>query len=336
MPDDGAPDSSLKNFLVESGLVRGDETAGWTLLPGGVSCDVWRVDLPDRSLCIKRALARLRVAAEWWAPVERNATEWAWFEVVRDIAPEAVPRLLAHDARRGVFAMEYLSPDRFPLWKQRLLEGRCDPAVAAAVGNILGRIHAATANDSRLAAQFATDTSFHALRIAPYLLAAAEQRPEVGQELRDIAAHTQVTRHALVHGDVSPKNILIGPGGPVFLDAECAWYGDPAFDVAFCLNHLVLKALLRPDMARDLSRAFGALCKAYFSQADWEARDGLERRVARLLPALMLARVDGKSPVEYLGGAQQDIVRGFAIDRLKANYADLANFYPVWRKYLGD
>lgn len=98
-----------------------------------------------------------------------------------------------------------------------------------------------------------------------------------------------------MHGDVSPKNILIGPRGPVFLDAEGAWYGDPAFDVAFCLNHIVLKALVRADMASDLSRAFSKLCGAYFSQADWEARDGLEQRVGRLLPALMLARIDGKS-----------------------------------------
>jgi aminoglycoside phosphotransferase (APT) family kinase protein len=335
MPVDGAPDASLGDFLLESGLARDGESAVWTLLPGGASCVVWRVDLPGRGLCVKRALAKLRVAAEWLAPVERNASEWAWFEVLRDIAPNAVPLLLAHDTRRGVFAMEYLHPDRFLLWKQLLLDGHCDPEVAAAVGSLLGRIHAATANDTGIAARFATDTIFYALRIAPYLLATAERRPEVSQELHDIAAHTQQMRRALVHGDVSPKNILIGPRGPVFLDAECAWYGDPAFDVAFCLNHLVLKALVRTDMTADLSHAFAALCEAYFSGVDWEARDGLEQRVGRLLPALMLARVDGKSPVEYPGNAQQGTVRSFALDRLRSGSADLKDFYPSWRKHLG-
>jgi hypothetical protein len=160
MPIDGAPDVSLGDFLLESGLARDGESAVWTLLPGGVSGDVWRVDLPGRSLCVKRALARLRVAAECLAPVERNASEWAWFEVARGVAPNAAPLLLAHAARRGVFAMEYLPPDRFPLWKQLLLDGHCDPEVAAAVRSVLRKIHAATANDTDIAARFATDAVF--------------------------------------------------------------------------------------------------------------------------------------------------------------------------------
>ena len=103
-----------------------------------------------------------------------------------------------------------------------------------------------------------------------------------------------------MHGDVSPKNILVGPKGPVLLDAECAWYGDPAFDIAFCLNHLLLKRLPRPERARELRVAFLAFVDAYFGAVSFEPRDGLEARAAQLLPALFLARVDGKSPVEYL------------------------------------
>src|SRR5665213_3256422 len=105
------------------------------------------------------------------------------------------------------------------------------------------------------------------------------------------------TRLTLIHGDVSPKNILVGPAGPVFLDAECAWWGDPAFDLAFCLNHLLLKCLARPEALGALREAFRALATAYLRKVRWEAPTQTEARAARLLPALLLARADGRSPV---------------------------------------
>jgi hypothetical protein len=111
---------------------------------------------------------------------------------------------------------------------------------------------------------------------------------------------TAATKRALVHGDVSPKNILIGPRGPVFLDAECAWYGDPAFDLAFCLNHLLLKCLWTPSAAAAFLDCFDALASAYLAGVDWEPAAALEARAAHLLPGLLLGRVDGKSPVEYV------------------------------------
>jgi aminoglycoside phosphotransferase (APT) family kinase protein len=104
----------------------------------------------------------------------------------------------------------------------------------------------------------------------------------------------------LVHGDFSPKNLLIGPAGPVILDAECAWYGDPAFDLAFVLNHLLLKGVWRPQWRARYVTAFAALADAYLGHVRWEPRDAVEARTAALLPGLMLARIDGKSPVEYL------------------------------------
>jgi hypothetical protein len=104
----------------------------------------------------------------------------------------------------------------------------------------------------------------------------------------------------MIHGDVSPKNILIGPQGPVFLDAECACIGDPAFDLAFCLNHLLLKCLWTPAARADFLACFDTMTAAYLAGVAWEDGEDLEARVAGLLPGLFLARVDGKSPVEYI------------------------------------
>ena len=174
-----------------------------------------------------------------------------------------------------------------------------------------------------------------ALRLDAYLLAAAARRRAVAAPLRALARRTAATRLALVHGDVSPKNILVGPHGPVFLDAETAWWGDPAFDLAFCLNHLLLKCLVVPGAAAALAASFTALAEAYLARVDWEPREALEARAAALLPGLLLARVDGKSPVEYLTGEdQKDFVRGVAMPLLLAPPATLAEVRDAWRHAL--
>jgi aminoglycoside phosphotransferase (APT) family kinase protein len=134
-----------------------------------------------------------------------------------------------------------------------------------------------------------------------------------------------------VHGDVSPKNILVGPAGPVILDAECAWYGDPAFDVAFCLNHLLLKSVWQPKLKRKLMDAFEAFVSTYLSAIDWEDRTVFEERAAALLPALMLARVDGKSPAEYLNSeGDRNLIRRFAKTRLIAPMRSLSVLGGDW------
>ncbi len=295
-----APDPALDHFLVTQRLAPAGAAAHWQPLAGGVSSDIWRVDVDGRSLCVKRALAQLKVAADWQAPLSRNAYEWAWMQFAARHCPDHVPVPLAHDEAAGLFAMSFLEPTLHPVWKQQLLCGEVDAATAAAVGDVLGRLHAASAGRAELARAFETIDNFYALRLEPYLVATASHHPALAPALLQLVALTAGTQHALVHGDVSPKNILVGPKGPVLLDAECAWYGDPAFDLAFCLNHLLLKSTVVPAARLPLGRAFAALAGAYLARVDWEPVDPLEARAARLLPALLLARVDGKSPVEYL------------------------------------
>ncbi|MEU0031869.1 aminoglycoside phosphotransferase family protein [Streptomyces sp. NPDC006335] len=324
-------DPALAGFLAAHELAHPDEPARWTPLAGGVSSDLWRVDLPGRSLCVKRALARLRVAADWEAPVSRNAYEWAWMRFASRHRPDSVPELLAHDPGAGLFAMAYLPPERYPVWKTQLLAGEVEVTTAAAVGEVLGALHAASAGDRVLAAEFATDDNFHALRIEPYLLATAAAHPALADILRDLADRTAGTRLALVHGDVSPKNILVGPSGPVLLDAECAWYGDPAFDLAFCVNHLLLKSLVVPGRRAELLRSARVLAQEYVRQVDWEPRPALETRAASLLPALLLARVDGKSPVEYLTDDRHRLfVRTVASALLRAPASTVIGVLDAW------
>jgi aminoglycoside phosphotransferase (APT) family kinase protein len=305
-------------------------------LTGGVSSDILKISAGGRTVAVKRALPKLKVSADWQAPVERNRFEVAWLEAAHAIVPQAVPQVLAHDPATGTFAMPYLDPETYPVWKGQLRDGRVDPGFAAEVGRRIGRIHRATAGNRAVAERFATDHIFHPSRLEPYLEATARRHPAVAARLMDLSRATLATKQALVHGDVSPKNILAGPEGPVFLDAECAWYGDPAFDLAFCLNHLLLKCLWNGSAAADFLEAFRALAGAYLSEVDWAPPAEVEERAARLLPGLFLARVDGKSPVEYITAeSDRELVRATAIPLLAEPVAGLEPVRRAWAQRLG-
>lgn len=330
------PDPAMRQALEQLGLLRANEPAEFTPLAGGVSSDIWRVDVAGRRFCVKRALAKLKVAADWRAPVERSRYEAAWFRTAAGIIPDAVPRILADDPAAGLFAMEWLDPAEYRLWKGELRDGRADPGEATAVGAALARIHAGTAGRPDIAARFATDAIFYAIRLEPYLVATARAHADLAQQLERLVATTAATKRALVHGDVSPKNILIGPRGPVFLDAECAWYGDPAFDIAFCLNHLLLKCLWTPAARTGFLACFDALARSWLAGADWEPAEDAERRAAHLLPALLLARVDGKSPVEYLRDeADKAHVRCVGRALLQRPVDTLADVRQAWAEEIG-
>jgi aminoglycoside phosphotransferase (APT) family kinase protein len=313
------------------GLVQPGDFIRVTPLSGGVSSDISLVETGGRRFCVKRALARLKVAALWEAPVSRNAAEAAWMRVVASWTPHAAPAVFGEDPAAGLFAMEYFPPQDRPLWKGELLEGRVDPNFAAAVGRDLAVIHAKSAAAAGIPAAFANDETFEAIRIEPYLRATGRAHPHLSNNFDELAVRTLSTKRALVHGDVSPKNILIGPQGPIFLDAECAWFGDPAFDLSFCLNHLMLKGARSNAQREPYLVAFRALAEAYLAGVSWEEVAALEARAAALLPALFLARIDGKSPVEYLTSeAERLAVRNCAMPLIAAPPRRLRNVAEAW------
>jgi len=323
--------AAMRRIFLELGLAEPGEPVRAEPLAGGVSSGIYRVDLRSGSYCVKQALPQLKVAKEWKVPVERVFAEIGYLRTVEAIVPGHVPRLLGQDDASKSFVMPFLGADHRN-WKAELLAGRVDAGVARAVGDMLGRIHAATADDATLARRFANDADFHALRLEPYLVETAREHPALADRLLALVERTAAVRRVLVHGDVSPKNILLGPGGPVLLDAECACFGDPAFDVAFCLNHFLLKAAHLPAHARELMQAFHAFTAAYWLQVRWEPVPALEQRVATLLPGLALARIDGKSPVDYLTEAQRGAVRRAAIALLRETPTSLETIAARWAR----
>jgi aminoglycoside phosphotransferase (APT) family kinase protein len=320
--------------LNELGLSNASSLWG-TPLTGGVSSDIWRIETEKGMVCAKRALSKLRVNADWYAPVERNLFEARWLQVAHQACAACAPQLLGQHPGLGVLVMQYLEPDHYRLWKQELHAGHADSQTAHAMGQVLSKIHSYAAKNSHLASEFPTDKIFFEIRLAPYLLATAERHPQLAHALEALVLQTQNNAKTLVHGDVSPKNILLGPQGPLLLDAECATWSDPAFDLAFCLNHLLLKCLWTPASTADFLHCFEVLTTSYLSSVDWEPPSDLEARAARLLPGLLLARVDGKSPVEYVTEEhQREHVRRVASTLLIKPASSLQEVAQAWAKDL--
>lgn len=307
--------ADLLPHLQAAGLTAGAVRV--TSLTGGVSSDIVLVESSKGPIVVKTALEKLRVKDDWFADISRNRVEQAFFEYAEPIIPESVPRILG--GGDGWFAMEYLGD--MPNWKTSLLTGDADIGTAKLAGEVLGRLHAASWLDDTARTRFDTLPNFHALRIEPYLLTTASRVPEVADILRAEAARLAEAKLALVHGDYSPKNLLTGPQRLIVLDAECAWFGDPAFDTAFLLTHLHLKALLHPHVIQ--------LVPAFWSAYSAACGRDLEQRTVKLLLCLLLARVHGKSPVEYLSEAQRAFITRFVLTHLP-NPPSLAALSAAW------
>jgi aminoglycoside phosphotransferase (APT) family kinase protein len=321
--------------LGRMGLIDDGETPRLVPLAGGISSLIVRAETARGALCVKRALPQLKVSVEWKVPIDRNSAEVGWMRIAERVAPGSVPAILGEDAAGKAFAMAFLDPADHPVWKTQLLDGQADTATAAAVASVLSRVHNACAGDPEIARDFANDDNFHAIRLDPYFGATAEVHTDLALQLHALIARTAATRLTLVHGDVSPKNILVGPNGPLLLDAECAWYGDPAFDLAFCLTHFCLKCVWRPPTTPAYLDCFDAFAAGNLGHVGWEPAAALEERTAALLAGMLLARIDGKSKVEYITeDADRNRVRRLArrfIAEPTARLADIRNaWYEEW------
>ena len=238
-----------------------------TPLSGGVSSEIYLVDDGDKRFVVKKALPKLNVAADWYADVNRNSSEQAYLKYVQQFLPRAVPSILHTDFTEGLFIMEYLG-DGFTNWKTTLLQQQIDPKHTIEAARILGSIHCHSWGDSSVASSFDTVQNFYELRLEPYLLATAKKHPKISPLLEQESLRLSSSAVCLVHGDYSPKNILIHPNRMVILDCEVAWYGDPTFDVAFLLSHLLLKSLhFTPNHRPFIQLVFlipGSLSKNYW------------------------------------------------------------------------
>ena len=250
----------------------------------------------------------------------------------RRSCPAPSRRSSARIARAGCFAMAYLPPDTPSRLEgpaadrhRRIARLRRQSATRSAAFTPPRRIGA------DIAARFETDELFHALRLEPYLEATARAHPDLAPRLDALVETTRTTKRVLVHGDFSPKNLLIGPAGPVILDAECAWYGDPAFDLAFVLNHLLLKGAWQPQWRARYVDAFdgagGRVPRARRLGGAGELRSARGGAVARAHARAHRRQVAGRVSDRR---SQKDAVRAFARSLLADPVATVGAIAQRW------
>jgi 5-methylthioribose kinase len=257
-------------------------------------------------------LGRLKVAQEWHAPLSRGANEADWLREVSRSVPGTCPDFLGYDASSGWLVMSDVVKSES--WKSRLMSGQVDPRVAGWVGQAVGSIQQQSVlNAECWRPMFANDAEFEALRLEPYFSAAAIANPDVAEPLGRVVDRLTSERSVLVHGDVSPKNVLVTEGHPVLVDAECAVWGHPAFDLAFCLSHLLLKWVHLQGHRDALWECAMELTTGYVTASPTAE---VPEATPSFVAALMLARVDGKSPVEYAEPDQRGAIRAATKDFL--------------------
>jgi 5-methylthioribose kinase len=313
-------------YLRDSGRVPRHAEILVRELTGGVSNVVLRVDVAGQPpFVLKQCRERLRVAMDWRARLDRIWTEHATLEVLRAILPYGiVPHVLFADRANYLFAMT-CAPDGAVTWKTHLMGGILDLDIAARLGSILRTIHDQGRGHPALGTTLADTSLFDELRVDPYYRTIARADPALAPRINSlIAAMVRPTgERTLVLGDFSPKNILVHQGDLTLLDFECAHAGDPAFDLGFFLSHLLLKtiraALVDPGPAARYTPLISGFWSAYLENqhSDVTARADLLRRAGAHTAACCWARVDGKSPVEYLDARGQAIARWFGREALR-------------------
>ncbi len=317
--------STAAAYLCEMGWVPRDAKVLVRELSGGVSNIVLRVDLPGKHpFVLKQCRERLRVPMEWHAPLDRIWTEYTCLQLLHAILPQGVvPEILFEDRQNYLFAMT-CAPDDSITWKTHLMAGRIDASVASRLGTLLATIHAEAPAYPVLRGSLRDTSLFEELRVDPYYRTAARAHPDLSDRINALIDRMDrpESERTLVLGDFSPKNILVHAGGLILLDFECAHAGDPAFDLGFFLSHLLLKAIHAATRDPDRVRDYLALCLRFWCSyldridLDLAVRSELVRRTIAHASACCLARVDGKSPVEYLDRWGQALARSFAREAL--------------------
>jgi len=227
------------------------------------------------------------------------------------LPPGSVPEILFEDRENCLFAMA-AAPPAAETWKALLMRGEAGTPIAEAIARMLAAMVSASWRDPEAERLFGDQTVFDQLRLDPYYRTTASCHPGLRPQFDRLLHESAFRRVSLVHGDWSPKNFLVSSSGVMAIDFEVTHFGDPSFDSAFLLNHLLLKSFYRPQWGTQFARLAGrfweVFCAGLPPGCDW-----IEPATLNHLGCLLLARIDGKSPAEYITEpALQGRVRQFA------------------------
>ena len=331
---DIADKNSLESYLLERGVIRKEEGYSLHYCKGGVSGTVAFVYAGEKPLIVKQALGQLKVKEDWFCDPNRMGIEYRSNEIYHRLAPDCAPEVYFYDEENYIYGREAV-PENCSMWKEDLLSGLLDFSVAEKTINTLSLVHNGCAGDREIAEVFADKKIFYDLRISPYIEFTAGKYPEIADFARPIVKELMENAITLVHGDFSPKNIMVMGRNVSILDYEVAHYGHPSFDLAFFSNHFVLKAVKNKYWAGAYIAMLEYMLGIYFPKVRFMPAPELEQSFVRLLSLLMLARVDGKSPAEYITlDEDKELIRTMAFKIIRGNLSAYRQILPLFVKQI--
>ena len=295
---------TVVEYLISNKVIQKEDNPQVEVLTGGVSNVVLAITTTTQKLVLKQALAELAVSEKWEADQRRAIVEANAIKLFNKLTPTQVPKLIFLDPERFVLVLERV-PVGSTVWKSDLLAGVINPDIGLKLGATLASWHNYGEKNVEVKVKFIEDSLFEQLRIDPFYRFVAAKNPQIEVSIRKLINEIEGDTTTIVHGDFSPKNIMVSTNDDVYiLDFEVTHVGNPVFDLAFLLAHLLCKFFRTDDRlhAKLLSNTATSFVKEY---------QGLRRispSLTRHAALIALARVEGKSPVNYLSlDAQQKL-----------------------------
>jgi 5-methylthioribose kinase len=299
-------------YLIEKKIISASDQAEVEVLTGGVSNVVLAITTKNQKMVLKQALAELMVAQKWEADQRRAIVEANAIALFHKLSPDQVPNLVFLDPERFILILDRV-PVGSTVWKSDLLDGVINPDIAEVLGTTLAQWHNFGEKDKEARMQFMEDSLFEQLRIDPFYRFVAAKNEALKPVISRLINELEGDKTTIVHGDFSPKNIMVGMDDQVYiLDFEVTHVGNPVFDLAFLLAHLLCKKFRTDEPLEE--KLLGATAERFINA--YEVIRPFASSLSLHTALIALARVEGKSPVNYLDPNKQNALVGYTKDIL--------------------
>ncbi len=290
--------------------INQEKIVSYKRLKGGVSSEVYKVKTKNNYYCIKRCLNKLLVKKKWIVDVNRIAYEYLWLEHCNKILKKNIPHTYIYDEKNKYIVMEYFDNKNFSTLKQLYFRKKVSLNTIKSISKHLFKIHQDSKN-LKIKKKFSGNKkNFFDLRLDAYFNEVGRVYPNYKKYINKINKNYYENSSTLIHGDFSPKNILIGNKKIIYIDAECCNYGDPVFDLVFFSNHLLIKSIVIKDCKKKFLKGYKIFYNEYLRKINQNNLKKFVERIIKMTPIMLLARIDGKSPVEYIKSNNiKDLIR---------------------------
>ena len=298
---------TVVEYLISKKVIKNEDNPQVEVLTGGVSNVVLAITTASQKLVLKQALAELAVSEKWVADQRRAIVEADAIELFNRLSPTQVPKLVFLDPERFILVLERV-PVGSTVWKSDLLAGVINPDIGLKLGATLASWHNYGEKNAEVKIKFMEDSLFEQLRIDPFYRFVAAKNPQIEVSIRKLINELEGDKTTVVHGDFSPKNIMVATNDDVYiLDFEVTHVGNPVFDLAFLIAHLLCKFFRTDDRLHAKLLANTAISFV----EEYQGVRRISPTLTKHASLIALARVEGKSPVNYLSAGAQHKLQTF-------------------------